>query len=92
MDTVDPVLIRVDLDEDGAPEYVLLIVADYGLSASLFFYQNGNRWQAGHLNFSPTAYGGEIREKILAGEISLTEPKYRNLSIGGIELRPLAID
>ncbi len=88
----DPVLIRVDLDEDGTKEYVLLMTAQYGFSVSQFYYRNDNGWQLGSLNYGSYPVDDDFRERILGGEISLTEPRYRNLDVGGIELRPVAND
>ena len=86
----DPIVIRTDLDEDGAHEFVLLMVAEYGLSASQFYYRNENGWQSAYLNYRFLTNEGDFRERMREGEIRLTEPRYRNLEIGGIELRPLA--
>lgn len=85
----DPVLIRVDLDEDGTDEYVLLVVAEYGFTVSQFFYQTDGGWQSGFLNYRFPGNVSDFRERILGGEIRLTEPRFRNLDIGGTELRPL---
>lgn len=88
----DPVLIRADLDEDGEYEYLLLMTAEHGFSVSQFFYRNESGWQNGYLNYRFHSDDGEFRERIFSGEISLTEPQYKNLNVGGIELRPLTND
>jgi hypothetical protein len=84
----DPVLIRVDLDEDGTHEYLLLMIAENGLSISQFYYRGESGWQSGYLGYRFPTDGGDFRERILEGDISLTEPRFRNLNIGGVEFHP----
>jgi len=88
-----PVLIRADLDRDGTDEYALLMVARQGLSVSKFFYRNesddGPQWRIGHLNQRVDSGERPARDRLLSGEISLMEPQYRSLSVGGVELRPM---
>ena len=86
----DPVLIRADLDANGADEYLLLMVGEYGLTVSQFYYRSETGWKSNYLNYRFLTNEGDIRERILNGEIGLTEPQYKNVTIGGIELRPLA--
>ena len=88
----EPVVIRADLDEDGAHEYVLLMAAEHGLAVSHFYYRTESGWQSGYLNYRFGGGEGDVRENVLSGEISLTEPRFRNLTIGGVELRPLTND
>ena len=88
----DPVLIRTDLDEDGIDEYVFLMTAQYGFSVSLFYFRNEDGWQTGSLDYRGFPGEGDFRERVLSGELSITEPRYKNLEIGGVELRPLTID
>ena len=88
-DDYEPVLIRADLDEDGTQEYLLLIVAEHGLATSRFYYRNESGWQSGYINYRFLANDGEVRKRLLGGDISLTEPQYQNLNVGGVELRPM---
>lgn len=88
----DAVLIQADLDKDGTNEYVLLMAADYGLSVSQFFYRNEHGWQSDYVNYRILSREGDFRERMRDGEITLTEPRYRNLTVGGVELRPLPKD
>lgn len=89
-----PVLIRADLDSDGADEYVLLMLADQRPVFAQFFYRAGNgedggTWRLGHMSFRLD--GGEEfdLEDVLEGDVSLTAPRYRNVRIGGVELQAL---
>ncbi len=84
-----PVLIRVDLDGDGTDEYALLLVGERAPSFTQFYFREGGRWLAGHLNFRIDTVEGFDRERVLEGEITLTAPRYRNLEIGGVELQPV---
>ena len=86
---VETVLIRVDLDEDGTNEYVLLQFAEYGFSTSQFHYLDDDGWKTGYLNYQIQQYGNNPPGTVLDGEIRLTEPKYKNLSIGDLEFRPM---
>ena len=88
----EPVLIRADLDDDGTHEYLLLMVTEHGLTAAQFFYLGEHGWRSAILNYRVLADEGYSRERILDGEITLSEPRFRNLRIGGVELRPLAYD
>ncbi len=89
---VDPILIRADLDEDGDYEYILLMVGEYSIQLSQIYYQSESGWQAGYLNYQYVSGEEHSRERLLEGEISLTEPRYRNLNVGGVELRPIVAD
>jgi len=84
-----PVVMRVDLDSDGAEEYVLLMVGESRPSFAQFYYREDNRWRAGHLNERFEAGQPFDPEQILQGDMNLTAPRYRNLSIGGVELQPV---
>ena len=88
----DPVLVRADLDEDGTDEYMLLLVADYGIQMSQFFYLTEEGWQTAFASFSTQQRDDDIRERILNGEITLEAPRYLNLDIGGVNIRPGQID
>ena len=85
----EPMLIATDLNEDGASEYVLLIVdPDAGrLRSARFYHRVEGRWQKGSLAYlrpDKDALTAQLRE----GEIALRDPEYRDLSVGGVILRP----
>ena len=85
----EPVLIATDLNEDGASEYVLLIVdPDAGrLRSTQFYHRVEGRWQKGSLAYlrpDKDALTAQLRE----GEITLRDPEYKDLSVGGVILRP----
>lgn len=85
----EPVLIDTDLNEDGASEYVLLIVDPDAerLRSTQFYHRVEGRWQKGYLaDLRPDkdALTAQLRE----GEIALRDPEYKDLSVGGVILRP----
>lgn len=84
-----PVLFQVDPNEDGSAEYILLLVADSspGFLNAQFFYRDNDRWQSSYLP-QVIRDRGDLRERILEGEIVLKDPEYKNIEIGGIELHP----
>ncbi len=86
----DPVLIRVDPDEDGTDEYLLITVSDERISVPQFFHRNEDGWQSTYLAHDYPRTGENYRNRILNGEITLTEPRYKHVDIGGIELRPVS--
>jgi hypothetical protein len=86
----DPVLIRADLDEDGQHEYLLLSLFEYGVGFTQFYYQTDAGWQSGQVYNSAGSYSREgIRELIESGEIAVIEPRFNDLEVGGVVLRPL---
>ena len=85
----EPVLIATDLNEDGASEYVLLIVNTDAerLWSARFYHRVEGRWQKGFLAYlrpDKDALTAQLRE----GEITLRDPEYKDLSVGGVILRP----
>ena len=82
----EPVLIATDLNEDGASEYVLLIVEPDAqrLRSAQFYHRVEGRWQKGSLAPDKDALTAQLRE----GEIALRDPEYKDLSVGGVILRP----
>lgn len=89
----EPVLIATDLNEDGASEYVLLIVDPDAerLRSARFYHRVEGRWQKGSLAYlkpDKDALTAQLRE----GEIALRDPEYKDLSVGGVILRPALRD
>jgi hypothetical protein len=86
----DPILIRADLNEDGQHEYLLLTLYDDGVGFTQFYYQTDSGWQSGQLYNSAGPYSREgTRERIESGDIAVLEPRFKDIDIGGIVLRPL---
>lgn len=86
----DLVMIRADLDEDGQAEYLLLSVHDYGISFSRFYYLTDAGWQSGQLQNTLWQRSRDgTRELIESGEMTTVEPRFKDLDVGGIVLRPL---
>lgn len=91
--STDLVMIRADLDEDGQDEYLLLAVQDYGIGFSQFYYLTDAGWQSGHLqNPHWQRNRDRIKELIESGEVTTVAPRFKNLDVGGIVLRPLPAD
>ena len=85
----EPVLIAADLNEDGASEYVLLIVDPDAerLRSTQFYHRVEGRWQKGYLaDLRPDK--GALTAQLREGEIALRDPEYKDLSVGGVILRP----
>jgi hypothetical protein len=88
--STDMVMIRADLDEDGQSEYLLLSLHDYGLGVTQFYYRADNGWQFSQLQRNTLQRSREAtEEKIVNGEMKLVEPRFKDIDIGGIVLRPL---
>jgi len=86
--STDLVMIRADLDEDGQHEYLLLSMLEYGIGFSQFYYLTDAGWRSSVLRdtiWQPNR--DEIREKIESGEISVVEPRFKDLDVGGVVLR-----
>lgn len=84
----DPVIFEVDFDENGQPEYVMLFMHEYGLSASQVYYRTAEGWQWRHLSYDGRTLGENFRERILEGDIELVAPRHKNLEVGGIAFQP----
>jgi hypothetical protein len=88
--STDLVMIRADLDEDGQDEYLLLSLHDFGIGFTQFYYLTNAGWQSGLLQSSPWQRNREgARELIETGEMTTVEPRFKDLDVGGVVLRPL---
>ncbi|MEO1203095.1 MAG: DUF4153 domain-containing protein [Pseudomonadota bacterium] len=87
-----PVAIRVDMDEDGADEYLLLVLDGGNIRFSQFFYRTDAGWQSRHLNHNHHLRRDDLLELLSNEDIVLTSNRYKNVSIGDLELRPLNFD
>jgi hypothetical protein len=85
-----PILIRADLDEDGRHEYMLISLYENGVGFTQFYYLTDSGWQSGQLYNSAGPYSREgTKEQIENGDIAVVEPRFKDLDVGGIVLRPL---
>jgi len=90
MTRTDPLLVRADLNDDGQYEYLLLSIHDYGVGFSQFYYLTDAGWQTGQLQNTAWQQNRDgVKELLESGEIEVVEPRFKNLEIGGIVLRPL---
>ena len=87
---IDPVVIRADLDDDGQDEYLLLVLHDIGIGFTQFYYLTDAGWQSGQLQHTAWQRHGEgIKELIQNGDVTTVEPRFKDLDVGGIVLRPI---
>lgn len=75
-----PVLIRIDLDEDGRDEYLLLRQPYPGL----LYYLDAGVWVSASVQ---RPYSSGDASALIDGEIRLVEPRFKDLEIGGIRLQ-----
>lgn len=83
-----PILLRADLDEDGADEYVFLAA---GPNDSWIFafciYQDGEEWRRLPMALRHSIQDGVDLAKILReGEVSPATPRFQDLKIGELTL------
>lgn len=83
-------LVRIDMDEDGQDEYLLVTTHRYGVGFSQFYYLDGESWRSSYLQSSST-YGSDkdIEERLRNGEIKVLESRFKDVEIGGVRLTPL---
>ena len=86
---VDAILFQLDLDEDGQNEYLLVATRQYGISISQLYYLDGTRWRSSYLQMAGANGIDDVTERLKNGEIKLVEPRFKDVNIGGIELRPI---
>lgn len=85
----EPVMFRLDLDDDGQSEYLLFFLRDRGIAYSQFYYLAADGWKDGILNHSGWRHGGDtVREMIKSGEIKIVDPRFRHVEIDGLLLQP----
>ena len=81
-DGATPVLFQVDLDADGAYEYVLLSYVDDRVASAILYHGDAGTWQVRYLNWHTTAEVESIERAIRDGEISLEDARFKNLKVG----------
>jgi hypothetical protein len=86
---VSAVLFQIDLDEDGQHEYLLVSPNKYGLGVSQFYYLDGDAWRSSYLQMAGATGIDDVAERLKNGEIKVVEPRFNNVDVGGIELRPI---
>ena len=89
-DAGDLMMVEVDLDGDGQSEYLLLVLQEYGIGFSQFYYLTDKGWKSGHLGHAAwTHEAGEVKRLIKEGDIALVDPPYKHVEIGGVRLKPV---
>ena len=85
----NPVMIQIDLDADGQNEYLLFLLRNYGIAYSQFYYLTDEGWRDGNLTHAGWRSGSdELREMIKNGDISIVDPRFKDLKIGDVLLQP----
>lgn len=85
----EPVIIEIDLDDDGQNEYALVQLSERGVMRAMYFYRAGNAWQQGNLNYSwQQLQGKDFAKSVKEGRIELVDPQYKDLRIGEVLLKP----
>jgi hypothetical protein len=95
------VLIRVDLNDDGQQEFVLVHQSENYVAAS-YFHRAAGEWQRQEMEVSLPGAATELTSgatdltpgatDLVSGPIELKDPDFRNLEIGGVLLQPLQPD
>ncbi len=85
----DLVMIQVDLDADGQNEYLLFLLRNYGIAHAQFYYLTEEGWKDGILNHPGNRHARDaVKEMLKSGEISIVDPRFKDLRIGDIFLQP----
>ena len=87
-------LLGVDLDEDGVREYVAVQLFEhpdigedgYVFHAAVHFYLDGEGWRQRTLTLAGPADAAGLYRSLDEGTLELRTPRFRDLSIGAIEL------
>jgi hypothetical protein len=84
---------RVDMDEDGQDEYLLVSLNEWGIGTSQFFYLADSGWRSGQLQHMTLGRGREVAgEPIENKDVTLIDPPFKDIRIGGYVLRPMVIE
>ena len=82
-------LIRTDLDGDGAPEYAYVVVdpdREY-VSGVGVYRERGGGWRSFVLAMrGPAPKGADLAELLQEGAIAASAPRFRDLKIGDLVL------
>lgn len=90
--TLDPVLIRADINEDGEDDYAFVLLSAGSVASAMIYYKGAAGWVSVLATASDSrAYGSRATDGIKDGEISLEQPHFKNLRIGKVVLRSMEI-
>ena len=83
------VLVRIDLNTDGTPEYVLLAKnRDHGHIDAWRYSHDGNGWVSRPLYLHNDAEEGvDLATMLRNGDLELAAPRFQNLKIGDLQFR-----
>ena len=85
----DFVLLRIDLDADGVPEYVLLAKErDYDDVDAWRYSRDSDAWVSQRLYLRHDfVEDADLAQTLRNGEIELVVPRFRNLNVGELQFR-----
>ena len=81
-----PVLVRVDLDDDGQWEYAFLVHHNGGYLTGVLYAAEKSGWATHSLHLLSGQWGEDMLSTVHAGEIGTTAPRFKNLVIGDLVL------
>jgi len=83
-------VIRTDLDHDDDAEFVLLVVNDLFVSEARLFYRDGDEWPSVFLYQGGRQSGPPgIIDRLIAAPVSTERPRFDDLLIGDLVLKPV---
>ena len=80
-------LVEADLNKDGTAEYVFIEYMDSWGSAKLWRKTNGKWKEDSNMLDTGNWSGDEIKKQIETGQISIVNPKWKEIRIGDLTLR-----
>ncbi|MEM1404334.1 MAG: DUF4153 domain-containing protein [Pseudomonadota bacterium] len=80
------VLLAVDLDEDGADEYVLIQIwsEGWGVATANLFFQTSGGWNSVALSVEEDRWLEDLHNTLLTGEVEIKTQRFKDLDIGGV--------
>jgi len=67
----------------------LILLRNYGIAYLQFYYLTDEGWRDGILNHPGNRHTGDVvKEMLKNGEISIVDPRFKDLQIGDVLLQP----
>ena len=87
-DDVTPYIVAANLDGDEGLEYVLLSTYGTYISNTLIFDETDEGWKHHQAYASDFSGGSSQTDDLESGDVSVHDPRFRNLRIGDVTIRP----